>query len=93
MKEGFAHIEIDMNDDGLAIKNKSCLDLIEGVMIIDALANTIAHGNKMIKMMLLGMTFSANKDGVMDKQKSIQIDMGAIEKMMNESGAGECSEE
>ncbi len=93
MKERFAHIEIDMNDDGLAIKNKSRIDLIEGVMIIDALANTIARGNKTIKMLLLGMTFSANSAGVMDKQKSIQIDMGAIEKMMNESGAGECSEE
>ena len=93
MKEAFAHIEIDMNDDGLAIKNKSCLDLIEGVMIIDALASTIARGNKTIKMMLLGMTFKANHEGVMDKAKAIQIDMGAIEKMMNESGDAGCSEE
>lgn len=93
MKEGFAHIEIDMNDDGLTIKNKSNLYLIHGVMIIDALAGTIARGNKAIKMLLLGMTFSANHDGVMDKVKSIQIDMGAIKKMMDESEAGECSEE
>lgn len=93
MKEGFAHIEIDMNDDGLAIKNKSCLDLFHGIMIIDALATTIAHSNKEIKMLLLGMTFKANADGVMDKMKSIQFDLGAIEKMMNGSGAGECSEE